>query len=434
MIKLRKIKKYNLILSILIGFFLAQMVLAEGYALLAAKQQENGVSYVDFPNGNMGYIKMLAIIVFLATVTIFNTKRFRKINLDKIGIYLILVVLVSLIASIEGVLILSRIIIKIYPGLLDRLGEDYFLSMNMAYVIAFLGVAIFLTTFILLVNRKVKYIKYLTKEVRVIKDEGFGKTIKVEGEDELSELCKSINNMSVELGEKIENEKKIENNKNELITNISHDLKTPLTSIIGYLELLNDKEIDEKDKVEYIKIAYNKSLRLKSLVNELFEYTKLASNDIKFDKNRVNISMLLNQVVGESIINFSEKNINVILHNAYNEIFCNIDSTQMLRVFENLIKNAEKYSDNDSDFIITVNKDNETILISFVNRCKELTGENLDNIFEKFYRNDKSRSNEGSGLGLPIAKRIIELHGGTIGAEKIEDNIKFNIKLKNVAE
>lgn len=431
MIKLAK-RKYNLILGILIGFLLAQMIIMEGYAILATKQVEDGVAYeqITFPGGIV--LKVVAVMVFCITVAVFNTKRFRKINLDKLGVYLILVILVSIIASVEGFLIISRIFFKLWPEFPYTLADNYFLSINLGYISIFLVVAIFLITFITLVNRKVKYIKYLTKEVKVIKNKGFGKTIEVKGGDELSELCKSINDMSVELGKKIENEKKAENNKNELITNISHDLKTPLTSIIGYLELLDSTEITEEDKEKYIKIAYNKSLRLKSLVNELFEYTKLTNNDIKLEMNKVNISMLLNQAVGESIINFIDKDINVILNNPYNELYCNLDSTQMLRVFENLIKNAEKYGDENSDFIVTVDSDGETIFISFANKCRELKKEDFENIFEKFYRADKSRTNEGSGLGLPIVKRIIELHDGEIWAEKIDDDVKFNIKLNRI--
>lgn len=432
MIKLKKIKKYNLIIGVIIGFILAQIVLAEGYAILSRKQLNNGVLYDDSANAYVRSIKILAVAVFLITVIIFNTKRFRKINMDKIGVYLFLSILVSLISSIEGLIIISRIILKLFPNFINDLSANYFLSMNAGYLAVIGFIAIFLIVFTLLINVKVKYIKYITKEVKVIKQEGFGKTIEVKGGDELSELCKSINDMSVELGMKIENEKRIENNKNELITNISHDLKTPLTSIIGYLELLNSKDVNEKDKEEYLKIAYNKSLRLKSLVTELFEYTKLAGSDIKLKRDKMNISVLLNQAVGESIINFIDKNINVILNNPYNEIYCNIDSTQMLRVFENLIKNAEKYSDSDSDFNVEVNINEEDVLISFMNKCKDFKKENTEDIFEKFYRNDKSRTEEGSGLGLAITKRIVELHEGKIWAEKIDDDIKFNICLKKV--
>ncbi|KHD14433.1 ATP-binding protein [Clostridium butyricum] len=432
MIKFRKVKKYNLIFGVIIGFVLAQMVLAEGYAILAAKQQSGEIFDVNLIAGVNNPLKMLALVVFIITVIIFNTKIFGKINLNKIGLYLILVVLVSIIVAIQVTFMFCRIIFLLYPNFEYKISNNYFFSINIFYIVAFIGIATFLITFTLLVNIKVNYIKYLTKEVKIIKNEGFGKVIKVKGGDELAELCGSINDMSLELGEKIANEKKIENNKNELITNISHDLKTPLTSIIGYLELLNSTEISEREKDEYIQIAYNKSLRLKELVNELFEYTKLASNELILKKDRVNISVVLSQAVGESIINFSDKNIDVVLDNPYDELFCNVDSAQILRVFENLIKNAEKYSDINSVFKVVVRLYKEQIVISFRNKCTEIKEEDLENIFEKFYRKDKSRSNEGSGLGLPIAKRIIELYGGNILAEKINEDIKFNIYLESI--
>lgn len=188
--------------------------------------------------------------------------------------------------------------------------------------------------------------------------------------------------------------------------------------------------IDEETRDEYIKIAYNKSLRLKSLVNELFEYTKLTGNDMKLEENRINISMLLNQAVGESIVNFSERNIEVELNNSYNELFCNIDPLQMLRVFENLIRNAEKYADSDSKFIVSVNVIDDNVKISFINKCAGLVEEDIEKFFERFYRQDKSRNKEGTGLGLAIVQRIIELHNGSIVAEKENENIKFNITLK----
>ena len=432
MIKFRKVNKYNLIFGVIIGFVLAQMVLAEGYAILAAKQQSGEIFDVNLIAGVNNPLKMLALVVFIITVIIFNTKIFGKINLNKIGLYLILVVLVSIIVAIQVTFMFCRIIFLLYPNFEYKISNNYFFSINIFYIVAFIGIATFLITFTLLVNIKVNYIKYLTKEVKIIKNEGFGKVIKVKGGDELAELCGSINDMSLELGEKIANEKKIENNKNELITNISHDLKTPLTSIIGYLELLNSTEISEREKDEYIQIAYNKSLRLKELVNELFEYTKLASNELILKKDRVNISVVLSQAVGESIINFSDKNIDVVLDNPYDELFCNVDSAQILRVFENLIKNAEKYSDINSVFKVVVRLYKEQIVISFRNKCTEINEEDLENIFEKFYRKDKARSNEGSGLGLPIAKRIIELYGGNILAEKINEDIKFNIYLESI--
>lgn len=325
---------------------------------------------------------------------------------------------------------ICSIVLRIYPHFINWLNTNDFILVNVVFLIILGSIALFLITFIFLVNRKVSYIKFITKEVKIIKNEGFGKIIKIKGGDELADLCKSINDMSVELGKKIKYEKEIEKNKNELIANTSHDLKTPLTSIVGYLELLNTPKINEEYKQEYAKIAYRKSLVLSELVNELFEYTKLTSNDFKLKKDKVNISMLLNQVVGENIINFIEKDIEVVLDNPYNTVYCNIDAIQILRVFENLLKNVEKYADLNSKFLVSLKIRDKSVRISFTNKCESMREEDLKYLFERFYRKDKSRNEEGSGLGLAIVKRIIELHDGIIKAEKINDNIRFNIILE----
>lgn len=429
MIKLKKVN-YNLILGILLGFILAQIVLIQGYAVIADEREiSTGLLSADSTSFIMRRFQIVAAIIFFSTIALFNTKRFKRINLNRISIYLILVILVSIVVATQGTIFIIWITFRIYPNIQEFINKSNFILVNTVSLIVFIAIALFLLTFVLLANRKVNYIKFLTKEVKKIKNEGFGKTIKLKGGDELAELCKSINDMSIELGEKIENEKKIEKNKNELITNVSHDLKTPLTSIVGYLELLNDNNIDENLKNQYIGIAYNKSLRLKSLVNELFEYTKLASNDIKLEKNIVNIAMLLNQSVGESIINFSEKNIEVVLDNPYNEVLCNVDAVQILRVFENLINNAEKYSDSNSKFIVSLKKSHSKILVSFTNKCEKIEEKDLNRLFERFYREDKSRNKEGTGLGLAIVKRIIDLHEGNITVQKIGNDIEFNIIL-----
>ncbi|EHN15239.1 MULTISPECIES: HAMP domain-containing sensor histidine kinase [Clostridium] len=428
----KKLKiKYNLILGVFIGFFLSQLVIAEGYAILVGNKQNNSTIAMSLPDVEIRFLKVLSIVVFIGTVAIFCTKRFREINFNKISIYLILVVVLSTIIAIEGVIILVAITLKLNPNIQYLIRVDYFISINFFFITCFIGIFIFIVTFIFFVNRKVNYIKFLTKQVNAIKGEGFGKTIKVKGQDELAQLCSSINNMSIELGEKIENEKKIENSKNELITNISHDLKTPLTSLVGYLDLLNKGDIKEETKEEYIKIAYNKSLRLKELVDELFEYTKITNHNIKIERLKYNISNLINQIVGESILDFLENNIELKLQNPYKELYYEIDVKLFTRLIENLIKNAEKYSDPNSVFQVIVEEKEKNIEISFINHCEQLQEKDLEKIFEKFYRVDRARSNdkEGSGLGLSIAKQIVKLHNGDLIVEKKNKHIMFKIIL-----
>ncbi|UZP02610.1 HAMP domain-containing histidine kinase [Clostridium botulinum] len=435
MIDFKKVR-INLIWGIIIGFFLSQVIIAEGYAILVFRQQ-NSSGDVALPFEEIvGFegiaeFRILAFIVFIATIAIFNTKKFRKINLNKISIYLILVVIIAVVVAIEAVLIIISIIFKGYPNIQEYIGRDYFISINIFYIISFLGIAIFLITFVSLVNRKVKYIKFLTKEVKVIKDEGFGKTIKVKGKDELSELCQSINDMSLELRKKIDNEKIIEKNKNELITSVSHDLRTPLTSIIGYVDLLKKNEFNDKEKFDnYIEVIDERTKSLNRLINELFEYTKLTSHDIKLNYSRLEIVSLIEQMVGEYTPIFNKENLEVIKDITDKDIFINADIEKIVRVLENLLTNAIKYSVKNSKVLIKLFEENDYVVVSVSNKAKDITENDLKNIFERFYKVDKSRKEQDStGLGLSIVKRIVELHNGEIDVNLNEDIIEFKISL-----
>ncbi|MBN1046136.1 sensor histidine kinase [Clostridium botulinum] len=429
MIDFKKVR-INLIWGIIIGFFLSQVIVAEGYAILVFRQQ-NCSGDVALPFEGITGFRILAFIVFIATIAIFNTKKFRKINLNKISIYLILVVIIAVVVAIEAVLIIISIIFKRHPNIQEYVAKDYFVSVNIFYIISFLGIAVFLITFVSLVNRKVKYIKFLTKEVKVIKDEGFGKTIKVKGKDELSELCQSINDMSLELRKKIDNEKIIEKNKNELITSVSHDLRTPLTSIIGYVDLLKKNEFNDKEKFDnYIEVIDERTKSLNRLINELFEYTKLTSHDIKLNYSRLEIVSLIEQMVGEYTPIFNKENLEVVKDITDKDIFINADIEKIVRVLENLLTNAIKYSVKNSKVLIKLFEENDYVVVSVSNKAKDITENDLKNIFERFYKVDKSRKEQDStGLGLSIVKRIVELHNGEIDVNLNEDIIEFKISL-----
>lgn len=293
-------------------------------------------------------------------------------------------------------------------------------------------VIIFFMIFLTVINKRIKYLEYITRSLSEIKNEKYLKKLDVIGKDEISELAKGINIMSERLKENYEKEKKNEEAKNELIVAVSHDLKTPLTSIIGYLDLLNDNKYDYSEEQKgYLDIAYKKSLDLKKLTEELFEYTKLANDYIELEKIKFNISILLNQLIGEYTQFFNEKGIEVKIENPFSEINCEIDIQKIIRVFENIIKNAEKYSYPNSEFEIKVEKIGDKIKIIFENEGDKIEKEDLEKIFEKMYRLDKARNseNEGSGLGLAISRKIVELHGGKLWAECNENKISFNMTL-----
>lgn len=420
----------NLILGVLMGILFATMIMVEGYVILASREMANGLVY-EIAAKDLSIFKIIAVLVFMVTIILFNTRKIKSMNLNKIGIYLILSVIGALIAAIEFIALGMTCVVKFMPDVTSYVTENYLLAMNMIYIVVLLGIAVFLLVFTLFVNKKVKYIKFLSSEVKVIKDEDFGKTIEVRGQDELAELCSSINNMSLELREKIDNEKKIEQNKNELITNVSHDLRTPLTSILGYVDLLKQNGFEDKEKfVEYTSIIDERSKSLNTLINELFEYTKLNSHDIKLNYSTVEIGSLVEQLSGEYSLIFKKEGLELISEIPEEDIFVDIDIQMIVRALENLLINAKKYSVRNSQVLVKLLQESNDIVISVENKVENISQDDLDNLFERFYKVDKARkTGDSTGLGLSIVKRVVELHKGLVKAELINGVIKFKIIL-----
>ncbi len=300
-------------------------------------------------------------------------------------------------------------------------------------IIIAVGIGTFILCFLLRTYRYVKYIKYIAKEIKFVASQNLGKTLEVRGKDELAELCTNINIMSKELKDKFEYERELERTKSELITNISHDLRTPLTPIIAYLDILrNEKSRTKEEEKEYLNSSYNLSIKLKKLIDELFEYTKLSSNEVVLELAEIDICPILNQITGEYAHMLESKGLRVVTQIPDVELAVKIDVEKMVRVFDNILSNAEKYSSKPSDIVIKVENTEDNIIISFSNQGKHIEQDNLDKLFEKFYRVDTSRSSsvEGSGLGLAISKRIVELHNGQIWAESYGELLTFKIKLQ----
>ena len=222
-----------------------------------------------------------------------------------------------------------------------------------------------------------------------------------------------------------------ENKKNDLVMYLAHDLKTPLTSVIGYLTLLDESpELTREQRAKFTGIALDKAYRLEQLINEFFEITRFNLHSVTLERNRIDIGMLLHQLAEEFYPTFSEKGLQ--LHIGVKEkIITFADSDKLARIFGNLIKNAVAYSYPDSDILIGARVQNERLVIKFRNRCDPIPEEKLRRLFEKFYRVDSARMTEsgGSGLGLAIAKQLTELHGGTITALSNESFTEFTVIL-----
>lgn len=356
----------------------------------------------------------------------------KNILTQKISVKLLLAIVISIIPSTICGSLFSSYVTFNYIIKANSINPNIYNLIVLAIFAVF--VVVFIVSFLLIINREVKYIKYITRQVKTIADENFGSTLEIRGNDELAELCKSINSMSLELKNKFENEREIENTKTELITNVSHDLRTPLTAIIGYLDILKNKKYKSKEEAEeYVTTTYNLSVKLKRLIDELFEYTKLSSNDITLEFTDVDLGNILNQMLGEYTPIFESKNLKTIKH-IDEDISVKVDIEKIVRVLDNILSNAEKYSIKPSEIIVSTTKKENAALISIANKGEHINPEKLNKIFEKFYRVDTSRSNnvEGSGLGLAISKKIIELHNGEIWAECHGDMITVSIKIPTI--
>ena len=313
--------------------------------------------------------------------------------------------------------------------------EDNKENINLYSLILFLllGVVAFCLTYIFLERKRNTYIEDIYFGIERMSKGDLETKLDTRGDDELSLMALNINIMQDTINKLIISEKQSEKTKNELITNIAHDLRTPLTSIIGYLDILvNNKNLSEEKKKDYLGIAFEKSKKLEVLIEDLFSFTKMNyGEDLAVNKEKIDIIELLNQLVSELYPLFETNGLECDLQSNETTLIMNLDPKLIVRLFENLINNAIKYGKDGKNIIIKVkhNKKLETVDISVINFGKLIPMDSLKKIFEKFYRVDNSRTSEtgGTGLGLAIAKSIVELHNGEISVKSDSDGTEFKV-------
>lgn len=221
--------------------------------------------------------------------------------------------------------------------------------------------------------------------------------------------------------------------KNDLIVYLAHDLRTPLTSIIGYLSLLQkgrDDKLTQEKKYDYIKVTLDKSYRLEQLINELFELTKLNSADNDLNKTSVNISTMVEQIAYEFIPDLDKKEQDWNLEIAEG-VMASVDVKRFERIMDNIIKNASNYAPNSTTIHCKLYEENSIIYLKLKNRSSSISKEAMAELFNPFFRGDYSRSSEtgNSGLGLSITKVMVEAHGGTISSNYVDNNFEIVIEL-----
>lgn len=247
---------------------------------------------------------------------------------------------------------------------------------------------------------------------------------------ELSEIAADLNQLKQESLANARAAKEAENRKSDLIMYLAHDLKTPLASVIGYLQLLRDEPtLPEEARTRYLATTLRKAERLDALTNEFFEITRFNLSEIPLAPQRMDLSLLLEQLVFEAQPQLAEKNLTAALHTP-EQLPLRADPAGLSRVFDNLLRNAILYSWPDTTIAISAEHDDKVAIIRFTNQGDTIPPEKLARLFEQFFRLDSARATSGGvGLGLAIARAITRQHGGDITAESANDRVTFTVTL-----
>ena len=370
-----------------------------------------------------------------------NYKKLKRTILIRTG-------LVALLALVIGEGIVHFFIDGIFQGLFTRAMMAIFTGMHMDSEMAnewygrifmdhktvFLVIGfiiLFLIFYNLLVKRMLHYLSSVEAAIDAIQREDDEQIVLVPElkplEDKLMALRATLKRKEMETAIS-------EQKKNDLVVYLAHDLKTPLTSIIAYLTMLDQrKSMPDEDRENYIHVTFEKASRLRELINEFFEITKFNLQDIVLEKEQLNLSFLLEQLADESYGVLKDKYLTCSVKTD-DDLMVMGDPDKLARVFDNLLRNAIAYSYTDTEIEIEARAKGTDIVITFKNQGHEIPEQNLKLIFEKFYRVDNARSSQtgGSGLGLSIAKRIVELHGGIIEATSDWERTTFTVVLPGI--
>ena len=280
--------------------------------------------------------------------------------------------------------------------------------------------------------KKLAYLSYIMEGTERIKGGDIHYKLDIIGDDNFSNLAENINNIGDGLDKAIYNQLKSERLKSELITNVSHDLKTPLTSIINYIELIKKEEDIKPEHIkDYVNVLDSKSKRLKVLIEDLFEASKASSGNLELNMEKIDITQLLRQAIGEMEEKLSKANLDLKLRVPEEKTYIMADGKKLYRVLENLLSNISKYSLNNTRVYIDIIEENDKVKLTMKNISSYELNFDPEEIMERFKRADESRNTEGSGLGLAIARDLVNAQGGRfeidIDGDLFKSVVEFNL-------
>ena len=300
-------------------------------------------------------------------------------------------------------------------------------------LIAMIASVVTIGGFAYYVLKKLSYLSYIMDGTQRIKNGDIHHKLQLIGEDNFTTLADNINNIRDGLDKAIDSQLRSERMKSELITNVSHDLKTPLTSIINYIELIKKEEnITPEYLKDYVNVLDSKSKRLKVLIEDLFEASKASSGNIELNMEKIDIIQLLRQSIGELEEKLSEANLDLKINVPEDKVYVRADGRRLYRVLENLLSNISKYSLPNTRVYIDITEIGGRVKLIMKNISSYELNFDPEEIMERFKRADDSRNTEGSGLGLAIARDLIKLQGGEFAIDIDGDLFKSIIEFDSI--
>lgn len=314
--------------------------------------------------------------------------------------------------------------------LVRHLSRDTLVSFMLVTVIA--TICFFIIYFLLFIKRIVKDMTYISDRIIDIADGKSDEKIIIERQDEIGEIAGRINEMTEQINQLITSERDALQSNKDLIACVAHDLRTPITSVKGYLELaLDTKHYDLEQRQKYVRIAQTKANRLEYLIHDLFNYTKLTSGEITLHRSKIDLVQLVEQMVEEFYPLFQEEELECTTKYNISYLEMNMDGELTARAVQNLLSNAIKYGKDGKHVYVELECLEQEVQIRVTNYGLVIPEESIKHLFDKFYRVERSRNVKtgGTGLGLNIAQEIVHLHGGRIQVTSGASGTCFTIAL-----
>lgn len=314
--------------------------------------------------------------------------------------------------------------------LVRHLSRDTLVSFMLVTVIA--TICFFIIYFLLFIKRIVKDMTYISDRIIDIADGKSDEKIIIERQDEIGEIAGRINEMTEQINQLITSERDALQSNKDLIACVAHDLRTPITSVKGYLDLaLDTKHYDLEQRQKYVRIAQTKGNRLEYLIHDLFNYTKLTSGEITLHRSKIDLVQLVEQMVEEFYPLFQEEELECTTKYNISYLEMNMDGELIARAVQNLLSNAIKYGKDGKHVYVELECLEQEVQIRVTNYGLVIPEESIKHLFDKFYRVERSRNVKtgGTGLGLNIAQEIVHLHGGRIQVTSGASGTCFTIDL-----